>query len=252
MNSLADPNVVEVLDRLHREAEAQTPELRKRMAATREGGQMTEDWPEQMRDFYLPVSREQGRFLYQTVRAVRAERVVEFGTSFGVSSIYLTAGLRDNGGGILVGSELVEDKAVTARQNLAAAGLAEYTEIRSGDARDTLADPGGLVDVVLLDGGPGMYLEIVELLVPHLRDGAVVVADNIESGGEDEQPYAKWIRDPAHGFVSSSIVMKGGTEYSVWVSGTGVSGTKVSGTMQHSPLHAVVGDNRLDIDRRLL
>ena len=125
MNSLADPNVVEVLDRLHREAEAQTPELRKRMAATREGGQMTEDWPEQMRDFYLPVSREQGRFLYQTVRAVRAERVVEFGTSFGVSSIYLTAGLRDNGGGILVGSELVEDKAVTARQTLAAAGLAE-------------------------------------------------------------------------------------------------------------------------------
>ena len=97
-----------------------------------------------------------------------------------------------------------------------------------------------------------MYLEIVELLVPHLRDGAVVVADNIESGGEDEQPYAKWIRDPAHGFVSSSIVMKGGTEYSVWVSGTGVSGTKVSGSMQHSPLHAVVGDNRLDIDRRLL
>ena len=215
VNSLADPNVVRVLDRLHSEADAQMPQIREQMAGRRGG--VSEGWAEQMKDFYLPVSREQGRFLYQTVRGVRPERVVEFGTSFGVSSIYLAAGLHDNGRGILVGSEVIEDKAVVARRNITEAGLGDYTEIRSGDARESLADPGGSVDVVLLDGGPALYTEIVQLLLPHLRDGAVVVADNIGAGAEDAQPYAKWVRNPAHGFVSSSIVMKGGTEYSVWV-----------------------------------
>ncbi len=217
MNSLADPKVVKVLDRLHREAEAQMPEVRNKVTGLRQGRDMPEDWAEQLREFHMAVSREQGRFLYQTVRGVRAKRVVEFGSSFGISAIYLAAGLRDNGGGNLIGSELVEDKTVAARQNIAETGLAEYTEIRSGDAQRSLLDPGGPVDVVLLDGGPSIYGEIVQLLVPHLRDGAVVLADNIEEGNEDEQPYAKWVRDPANGFVSSSIMMKGGTEYSVWV-----------------------------------
>ena len=221
MNSLADPKIVEILDRLHRDAELQRPALRKKAAAIRQGAKMPADWAEQLRDFYLPVSREQGRFLYQTVRGVRAERVVEFGSSFGISSIYLAAGLRDNdSGGILIGSELLEDKAETARRNLATAGLADYVEIRSGDARTTLLDPGSPVDVVLLDGGSAMYAEIIQLLQPHLRLGAVVLADNIEAGDENEQLYAKWVRDPANGFVSSSIEMKGGTEYSVWVGTT--------------------------------
>ena len=49
---------------------------------------------------------------------------------------------------------------------------------------------------------------------------AIVIADNVAGGAEDEQPYARWVRDPDNGFVSSSIVMKGGTEYSVWVGGS--------------------------------
>jgi len=71
------------------------------------------------------------------------------------------------------------------------------------------------VAVVLLDGGPAMYVEIMQPLQPHSRDGAVVLADNIDP--EDEGPYASWVRGPARGFASSSIVMKQGTEYSVWL-----------------------------------
>ncbi len=71
--------------------------------------------------------------------------------------------------------------------------------------------------MVLLDGGPALYTEILQLLLPHLRPGSVVIADNIEDNPDDPHPYASWIRDPAHGFVSSSITLKGGTEYSVWV-----------------------------------
>ncbi len=217
MNSLTDPSVAELLERLHREADAQMPELRKRVAAITENEQTPEHWSQELRDFYLPVSREQGRFLYQTVRAVRPERVVEFGSSFGISATYLAAGLRDNGGGILIGSELIDQKAATARRHLSAAGLDEYADIRTGDARLTLADPGGSIDIVLLDGGPALYTEVLQMLVPHLRPGALVIADNID---DDLHPYATWVREPANGFVSSSITLKGGTEYSIWVDTT--------------------------------
>ena len=212
MNTLSDPVVVELLERLHRQADAQMPELRKVVATM--GESEPETWTDQLREFYLPVSREQGRFLYQTVRALQANSVVEFGTSFGISTIYLAAGLRDNGGGVVVGSELIEDKAETAGRNLSTAGLEAYTDIRRGDARQTLSDPGGPVDLVLLDGGPALYTEILQLLLPRLRPGALVIADNMD---DDLHPYATWVRDPANGFVSTSITLKGGTEYSVWV-----------------------------------
>ncbi|MEM8922377.1 MAG: class I SAM-dependent methyltransferase [Actinomycetota bacterium] len=215
MNSLTDPTVAEVLERLHKAADAQRPTLRERLAPLDDAP--ADAWPEIMRDLYLPVTREQGRFLYQTVRAVGARRVVEFGTSFGISTIYLAAGLRDNGGGVVVGSELFEEKAATARDHLTAAGLGAYAEIRPGDARTTLLDPGGPVDVVLLDGGPGLYVEILRALVPHLRVGAVIVADNVDGGGPEPDPYTSWVRDPANGFVSCSIGLRNGTEHSVWL-----------------------------------
>ncbi len=223
MNSLTDPPVGELLDRLHREADEQRDRIRTELAGP--GDQSsgpTSHW-QRLKDFYLPVSREQGVFLYQTVRATGARRVIEFGTSFGVSTIYLAAGLRDQvedgqaDFGIVIGSELIEEKAEAARANLAAAGLAEYADIRTGDARATLADPGGPVDLVLLDGGPATYLDVLHLLEPHLRPSALVIADNIDGDADDPHPYATWVRDPANGYVSSSITLKGGTEYSVWI-----------------------------------
>ena len=231
MNSLASPPVADLLARLHQTADEQRDRIRAQVAES--DGQAPGPafhW-ERLKDFYLPVSREQGVFLYQTVRAIGARRVIEFGTSFGVSTIYLAAALRDqvdNSGvvaeadrGIVVGSELIEEKAEAARANLAAAGLAGYADVRTGDARTTLADPGGPIDLVLLDGGPAAYLDVLQLLVPHLRPSAVIIADNIDSGADsgtgEPHPYAAWIRDPANGFISSSITLKGGTEYSVWI-----------------------------------
>jgi len=225
MNSLNEPPVAELLARLHQEADEQRPQIRAQLRGPDEQPPgPTFHW-ERLKDFYLPVSREQGVFLYQTVRAIGARRVIEFGTSFGISTIYLAAGLRDqvedgeSDDGIVIGSEIVEEKADAARANLAAAGLTGYAEVRAGDARSTLADPGGSVDLVLLDGGPASYLDVLRLLEPHLRPGAVVMADNIGShiagGGDEPHPYAAWVRDPVNGFVSSSITLKGGTEYSV-------------------------------------
>jgi methylase of polypeptide subunit release factors len=140
-NSLHSEPVRNVLDRLHAEAKSQRFQflaLLPRFAGGFLRGQKFFDMltPEAMKDFYIPVSREQGEFLYLTARALRAKRVVEFGTSFGVSTIYLAAAVRDNGGGEVIGSEILESKARVAEVNLKAAGLEEAlmheSERRSG------------------------------------------------------------------------------------------------------------------------
>lgn len=148
--------------------------------------------------FYLAVSTACGRFLYRTARACKARRIVEFGTSMGVSTSYLAAALRDNGGGHLIGSEWLPAKVQHACANLAAAGFADLVEIRAGDARATLRDVGGPVDLVLLDGEYAHYLPVLRLLEPQLRPGAVIVADNAL-----DPDYLDYVRNPANGYRST-------------------------------------------------
>jgi len=114
-----------------------------------------------------------------------------------MSSIYFAAAMRDNGGGTVIGSELVPEKVATARRNLADAGLADYADIREGDARQMLRDLGGPVDFALIDGwpngqGPSLAREVIEILVPQIRTGGYVVNDNAEPD------FLQFIRDPAN------------------------------------------------------
>jgi len=86
------------------------------------------------KDVAIPVPHEVGVFSYLVARSIVARRIVEFGTSFGVSTIYLAAAVRDNGGEIVIGSEFLELKVEKARENLKEAGLEDYVDIRLGDA----------------------------------------------------------------------------------------------------------------------
>jgi hypothetical protein len=136
------------------------------------------------------------------------------GASLGVSTLYLTAAVRDNGGGIVIGSEIVAAKAEQARANLNEAGLAEFAEIRIGDARRTFADLGGPIDFLLVDGwptdgGPTLARSVIELTAPQLRPGAIVVNDN------GEEDYIAYVRNPANGFLSMPLPLKGSTELSI-------------------------------------
>lgn len=131
---------------------------------------------------YMAVSPETARLLYMLARGNGARAIVEFGTSFGVSTIHLAAALRDNGGGTLIGTELEPTKAAQARTNLRDAGLAELVDIREGDAMETLArDLPATVDVLLLDGHKPLYLPIFELVAPRLRPGSYIIADNADA-----------------------------------------------------------------------
>jgi predicted O-methyltransferase YrrM len=156
---------------------------------------------------FLSVSPELGRLLYMYARACRARRIVEFGTSMGISTIYLAAALRDMGGGQLIGTELESSKVVLAQVNLESAGLADLVQIREGDARETLRRLDGEVDLVLLDGAFTLYLPVLKVLEPRLRTGAMVIAENaFEQAGD----YLKYVRDPANGFLSQPIPLEPG------------------------------------------
>jgi predicted O-methyltransferase YrrM len=152
-----------------------------------------------LKDFHLAVSRPTASLLYMLARSCRAKAIIEFGTSFGVSTLHLAAALRDNGGGRLISTELEASKAAQARENIAAAGLAHLVEIREGDALETLASAlPASVDLVLLDGAKALYPSVLSVLEARLHAGSWVVADNA-----DRSPrYLARVRDSAGGFLS--------------------------------------------------
>lgn len=218
--SLHDPGVRAVLDRLHRSAGGQKGGLA-RLGLSRLSDRLRgrtrslAEEADQLKNLFICLSPKQGTYAYLVARSLRARRIVEFGTSFGVSTIYLATAVRDNGGGIVIGSEFDPGKTAKARAHLEEAGLGDQVEIREGDARETLADPGGPVDMLLLDGMKDLYLPILEMLTPHLRQGAVVLADNILSYRRALAPYSAHVRDPANGFQSVTLYLGDGTEHSV-------------------------------------
>jgi predicted O-methyltransferase YrrM len=217
---MTDPRVRAVLDRLHGEAGKQTLSLVGLLGSFvgdkihgRDASVALE--VERLKNLYVPVSPKQGRFLYLVARSLRAQRIVEFGTSFGISTTYLAGAVRDNGGGVVVGSELEPGKVANARRNIEEAGLRDFVEIREGDAQETLKDPGGTVDMVFLDGFKQLYLSILKMLAPRLRQGAVVVADNIFTFRWALASYVAYVQDPSNGFLSVTLLLGDGTEYSV-------------------------------------
>lgn len=175
-----------------------------------------------MHDKLVALDRDKARLCYLLCRASGATRVVEVGTSFGVSTIYLAAAVRENvdasgGAGVVIGTEWEPTKVEAARNHLSAAGLADFVDIREGDVRETLRDVGGPVDFVLMDIWVPMAKPALELLMPQLRRGAIVIADNVTSFRHEYRDYLALVRDPSGGFQSVTLPQKGGLELSVWL-----------------------------------
>ena len=212
MDSLSSGPVAEVLQRLHQEAEAADAPLMQAYASeiTNVEQAMNRVVEAENKDLtglyhgyadnFLSVSPEFGRFVYMCARSCKAKRIVEFGSSMGISAIYMATALRDMGGGRLIGTELEPSKAERAQANLTAAGLADLVEFRIGDARETLKPGvGGDIDMVMLDGAFTLYLPVLKLLEPHLKPGAIIIGENAftEAGG-----YIDYVRDPQNGYLS--------------------------------------------------
>ncbi len=167
-----------------------------------------------LKNAYIPVDPNQGRLLYQTARAIRAKTIVEFGTSFGISTIYLATAARANNGRV-IGSELEPAKVKAARANVAEAGLQQFVDIREGDAMKTLANIDAPIDFVLLDGWKDVYVPMVKMIAPKMRSGAVVLADNIFTFKKTLRPYVQHMQNRSNGFDSVTLPIGSGMEYSL-------------------------------------
>lgn len=207
-DTLSNPRVSALIERLFGEADASNAKLKEMMQnlPPEERNRRMSDPNRDYRDFYgrareifLAVSPETARLLYMLGRTTNATAIVEFGTSFGISTIFMAAALKDNGGGKLIGSELEPTKAAKARSHLAEAGLGELVDIREGDALQTLAqDLPASIDLVLLDGHKPLYSKVLDLLEPQLKVGAVLVADNADACPD----YVARMRKPGGGYSS--------------------------------------------------
>jgi predicted O-methyltransferase YrrM len=173
-------------------------------------------------DKLVALEPEKAALCYLLCRSLKARRIVEAGTSFGVSTIYLACAARDNtrvdgGASVVIGSEHEPVKAATARRNFAEAGVSHLVDLREGDLRETLKDVEEPVDFMLVDIWIPMALPALELIAPKLRPGAVVLCDNTVQYARRYADYLGFVRDPVNGFRSMTLPMKGGLEMSVRV-----------------------------------
>jgi predicted O-methyltransferase YrrM len=216
-NSLVTQPVAAVLDRLFAAAEETDGPLLAEIAARYGPGfrpGTASERAELFGSLYIPVAPETGRLLYSLIRSGRPQTVVEFGTSFGIATIYLAAGLQDNGTGRVISTELNAAKAQRAGEHLAEAGLADVVDIVTGDALQTLADLPGPIGLLLLDGWKELYLDMLKVIEPKLAPGALVVADDTESFAAVLGDYLAYVRDPANGYVSFPFPVGDGVEVS--------------------------------------
>ncbi len=206
-STLTDGPVAEALGRMYAESDAQF-----RSAWSNIDRSVFENGSPQERadaadEIYMPISPDAGKLMYSLIRAARPAAVVEFGMSYGVSTIHLAAAVRDNGTGHVYTTELSAKKIATASATFVELGLADVITVLEGDALTTLRDVPAPVGVVLMDGWKEMYLPVLDVLEPKLTSGSIVLADNTSRA--DTQPYLDRVREPANGYVSLNFPGKG-------------------------------------------
>lgn len=178
--SILNSRVENKLDALHNDAAKDYLRVSKGMIKSIFGPLQPADF----KNAYLPISRQQGQELHKIITENNCREIVEFGTSFGISTIYLADAVRKTNGKVTT-TELIESKARTAMQNIKDAGLGDFVDVRIGDAMETLNDYSEPIDLLFLDGWKDLYLPIFQQLEPHFHPGTFVYADNTDMPGTE-------------------------------------------------------------------
>jgi hypothetical protein len=221
MGVLADPALEERLASLHAESDSQSAAFGEffssrpfRPGDEGDAGEVKAF----LSDKLVALDAPKAEFCHLLIRAMGARRVVEVGTSFGVSTVYLATAVRANlqrlgGQGGVIGTEYEPGKAARARALFAETGVADVIDLREGDLRQTLADLAHPVEFVLMDIWISMVVPALERLIPHMGPGAVIVADNTEDFRGDYGPFFETIARA--GFRSLTLPFAGGLEMAV-------------------------------------
>ena len=214
MSVIADPQLKHLLDGLHARSDGQVADLERfdRDRATES------ELKAFLSDKLVALDRDKAEFCYQLCRATDARRIVEIGTSFGISTLYLAAAVRDNihasgGNGVVIATEYEPAKAKAARAHFAQAGLGDFIDLREGDLRETLDGIEGPIDFMLVDIWIRMARPALELVTPRLRRGAIVICDNTARFRADYADYFACLE--SNGFRTMTLPFEGGLELSI-------------------------------------
>ena len=218
---LNDPKLDALLARLHGASKDQEPAIQRYYRQERTGpwnGMEARDIAF-MADKLVALERDKAEFCYMICRAIGARRIAEIGTSFGVSTLYLAAAVRDNGGGTVFAAEREPTKVGIARANYEAAGLAAFIELHEGDVVEACKGFEGPIDFILFDIWIEAVRPMLDILEPRLRPGAVICVDNTGSewGRKNYAALFEVLEDPAHGFRTMTLPFSGGFELAVKV-----------------------------------
>lgn len=135
--------------------------------------------PADFKEAYLSISKTQGEALQQLIVENDCKNIVEFGTSFGISTLYLALGVKQTNGHIIT-TELIESKAQTAVENFKKAGVNDVIEVRVGDAMETLKAHTTPIDLLLLDGWKDLYLPLFQMLESNFHQDTIIYVDNAD------------------------------------------------------------------------
>jgi predicted O-methyltransferase YrrM len=201
MSPSIDQAIQDVLDEYHRRMETERPRMRR---ASEEGtfGQIIDE-------LLLPVGPESGQLINILAKSLKAPTLLELGTSYGYSGIWLAEAARASGGR-LVTMELSEKKSAYARDMSTKAGLAGFVDFRVGDAVKMIEELPHGIDFVLVDLWKGLYLPCLEAFYPKLNPGAIIVSDNMIEPASEREPvmlYQRAVRAKAK--ITSILVPVG-------------------------------------------
>ncbi|WP_193098386.1 O-methyltransferase [Burkholderia sp. Z1] len=205
------------------EYDAIAPRLRGRFLETL--GLSTDDFESsQGSSLSLAVSPETGGFLRNMVLSQRPARILELGSSCGVSTLYFAEALRTLGRGVVVATERDALKCARLRDHVRAAGLDAHVDLREGDVFETVAELDGRFDMVFIDVWADAYLKLFKGIERLLRPGSIVLADNMYTAEDAVRPYKHYLDDDPR-FSTMTLNFESGIEFTVVVSQAGMSST---------------------------
>jgi predicted O-methyltransferase YrrM len=173
-------------------------------------------------EFLLSVGEDTANLLRDLALGRNAKIIVELGTSYGYSTLFLADAARRTGGKVF-SYDVIQEKQDYARERLRDAGLAAFVDLRLGDAVDLLADQPGPVDLVLLDLWKDQYVACFERLYPMLAPDGMIVADNMlypENTRPHAEAYQRVVRAQP-GIEAAMLPIGSGIDLAVRRSSTG-------------------------------